>query len=112
LWVGTVGVERRGDPVERLTAEDRVLLWPDEIWPQEIGALAVLDGGPLLEPGGRFAIERARAAIGARSGTGRKSAVAVFQSSAPKTSGRSTYPMTSSTAAKRSARRGRAPRFR
>lgn len=52
--------------MERLTAEDRVLLRPDEIWPQEIGALAVLDGGPLLEPGGRFAIESARVAIGAR----------------------------------------------
>ena len=32
-------------PVDRLTDEDQRMLWPDEIWPQEIGALAVLDGG-------------------------------------------------------------------
>ena len=25
--------------MERLTAEDRLMLWPDERWPQEIGAL-------------------------------------------------------------------------
>ena len=30
--------------MERLTAEDRLMLWPDERWPQDIGALAVLDG--------------------------------------------------------------------
>jgi diacylglycerol O-acyltransferase / wax synthase len=38
-------------PVDRLTDEDQRMLWPDEIWPQEIGALAVLDGG-LAGPGG------------------------------------------------------------
>jgi hypothetical protein len=32
-------------PVDRLTDEDQRMLWPDEIWPQEIGALAVLGGG-------------------------------------------------------------------
>lgn len=36
-------------PVERLTAEDQIMLWPDEIWPQEIGALAGLDGSRLLQ---------------------------------------------------------------
>ena len=46
--------------MERLTAEDQLMLWPDEIWPQEIGALAVLDGGGLLEPGGRVRIEAVR----------------------------------------------------
>jgi hypothetical protein len=35
--------------MERLTAEDRLMLWPDERWPQEIGALAVLDGARLLD---------------------------------------------------------------
>jgi hypothetical protein len=30
--------------MERLTAEDRLMLWPDERWPQDIGALAILDG--------------------------------------------------------------------
>ena len=33
------------------------MLWPDEIWPQEIGALAVLDGRKVLDPDGRFQIE-------------------------------------------------------
>jgi len=42
------------------------MLWPDELWPQEIGALAVLDGSSLLEPGGRFRIEAVREAIEAR----------------------------------------------
>jgi hypothetical protein len=32
-------------PVDRLTDEDQRMLWPHEIWPQEIGALTVLDGG-------------------------------------------------------------------
>src|SRR5215207_3328521 len=60
--VGRQGVR----PTERLTAEDRLMLWPDELWPQEIGALAVLDGSSLLEPGGRFRIEAVREAIEAR----------------------------------------------
>jgi WS/DGAT/MGAT family acyltransferase len=53
-------------PVERLTAEDQLMLWPDEIWPQEIGALAVLDGSHLLDPGGRLRIEAVREVIAAR----------------------------------------------
>ena len=40
-------------PMERLTAEDELMLWPDEIWPQDIGALAVLDGSSLLDRDGR-----------------------------------------------------------
>jgi WS/DGAT/MGAT family acyltransferase len=52
--------------VERLTVEDEIMLWPDALWPQEIGALAVLDGSCLLEPGGRFRIEAVRQAIEAR----------------------------------------------
>ena len=53
-------------PVDRLTAEDLLMLWPDEIWPQEIGALAVLDGSSLLAPGGCFRIEAVREVIAAR----------------------------------------------
>ena len=49
--------------VDRLTAEDRLMLWSDEGWPQDIGALAVLDGRTLLESDGRFRIEAAREAI-------------------------------------------------
>lgn len=37
--------EPGGWPVDRMTDADQRMLWPDEIWPQEIGALAVLDGG-------------------------------------------------------------------
>jgi hypothetical protein len=42
--------------VDRLTDEDQRMLWPDEIWPQEIGELAALDGG-LAGPGGRVRVE-------------------------------------------------------
>ena len=52
--------------MERLTAEDMVMLWPDEVWPQEIGCLAVLDGASLLDPDGRFRIEDVRAAVAGR----------------------------------------------
>jgi diacylglycerol O-acyltransferase len=52
--------------VDRLTAEDRLMLWSDASWPQDIGALAILDGRALLESDGRFRIEAARAAIASR----------------------------------------------
>jgi diacylglycerol O-acyltransferase / wax synthase len=53
-------------PMERLTAEDQIMLWPDEIWPQDIGALAVLEGSSLLDADGRFRIEAAREAVAGR----------------------------------------------
>jgi diacylglycerol O-acyltransferase len=43
--------------VERLTAEDRFMLWPDEVWPQDIGALVMLDGSRLINSDGGFRIE-------------------------------------------------------
>lgn len=52
--------------VERLTAEDRLILWPDEAWPQDIGALGVLDGTGLLDADGRFRMERVKRAIEGR----------------------------------------------
>ena len=52
--------------VDRLTAEDQVILWPDPIWPQDIGAVAVLDGGPLLDPDGDVRLELVRQVIGSR----------------------------------------------
>jgi diacylglycerol O-acyltransferase / wax synthase len=52
--------------MERLTAEDLVMLWPDQRWPQEVGCLAVLDGESLLDPDGRFLIEKVRAAVAGR----------------------------------------------
>jgi diacylglycerol O-acyltransferase len=52
--------------VERLSAEDQLILWPDQVWPQDIGALGVLDGSNLLDHDGRFRIETAMQAIQGR----------------------------------------------
>ena len=52
--------------MKRLSAEDRLILWPDEAWPQDIGALAVLDGSSLLDSEGRFRIDTAKQAIEGR----------------------------------------------
>jgi hypothetical protein len=52
--------------IERLSAEDRLILWPDQVWPQDIGALGVLDGSGLLDSDGRFRIEAAKQAVEAR----------------------------------------------
>ncbi|MGZ4119968.1 MAG: wax ester/triacylglycerol synthase family O-acyltransferase [Actinomycetota bacterium] len=52
--------------MDRLSAEDRLMLWPDKVWPQDIGALVILDGTSLLELDGRFRIEAVLAAIEAR----------------------------------------------
>jgi WS/DGAT/MGAT family acyltransferase len=52
--------------VERLSADDQLMLWPDQLWPQEIGAVAVLDGGPLRESDGGLRIDAVRAAISRR----------------------------------------------
>jgi diacylglycerol O-acyltransferase / wax synthase len=47
--------------VERLAAADLMLVWPEaKGWPQDIGALAILDGGSLLDANGRVLIEPAR----------------------------------------------------
>ena len=43
--------------IDRLTALDQLMLRASKVWPQDIGALALLDGTNLLEPGGRFRIE-------------------------------------------------------
>jgi diacylglycerol O-acyltransferase / wax synthase len=53
-------------PIERLTPEDLVMLWPDKAWPQEIGALAFLDGAGLFGAGGGFRVDAARQAVEAR----------------------------------------------
>lgn len=49
--------------MDRITAEDRLMLWPDQVWPQDVGALAVLDGAGFVEADGRFRLEVARAAV-------------------------------------------------
>jgi diacylglycerol O-acyltransferase / wax synthase len=53
-------------PVDRISAEDRLMLWPDQMWPQDVGALAVIDGAGFLEADGRFRLEAARAAVESR----------------------------------------------
>lgn len=52
--------------MDRLSADDEVMLWPDARWPQEVGALAILSGDALLGSGGRLRIERVRAVIASR----------------------------------------------
>ena len=52
--------------IERLSPEDQIMLWPDEIWPQDIGAIAVLDGSHLLDPDGRFRVEAVGEAVAGR----------------------------------------------
>ena len=51
--------------MQRLTVEDQLMLWPDALWPQEVGALAILDGDGLLDLAGRLRIEAVRAVIAA-----------------------------------------------
>jgi diacylglycerol O-acyltransferase / wax synthase len=53
--------------MERLSAQDLSMVWPEDFgWPQDIGALGILDGSRLLEPDGRFPIEAVREQIGRR----------------------------------------------
>jgi WS/DGAT/MGAT family acyltransferase len=53
--------------MERLTAQDLSMLWPDDLgWPQDIGVLAILEGGVLRDSVGRVDIAPVRQAIAAR----------------------------------------------
>jgi diacylglycerol O-acyltransferase / wax synthase len=59
--------ERGARPLDRVTALDLMLIWPEEEgWPQEIGALAILDGGSLFDAGGEFRLGAVREAVGRR----------------------------------------------
>jgi diacylglycerol O-acyltransferase len=51
---------------DRLNALDQLMLRASERWPQDIGAIALLDGPQLFEPSGRFRIEAVRDAIESR----------------------------------------------
>jgi WS/DGAT/MGAT family acyltransferase len=53
-------------PIDRLTAEDELMLRWDGMWAQDIGALVLLDGKELLDRTGSLRIEAVRAAIEAR----------------------------------------------
>jgi WS/DGAT/MGAT family acyltransferase len=43
--------------LDRLTASDRFLMWDDYGWSSDIGALAVVDGAPLLDADGHLRID-------------------------------------------------------
>jgi diacylglycerol O-acyltransferase / wax synthase len=52
--------------MERLSAEDAFMLWPDERWPQDLGALALLDAAPLLDSDGDFRLDAVRQLVAGR----------------------------------------------
>jgi diacylglycerol O-acyltransferase / wax synthase len=53
--------------MERLSAQDLSMVWPEDFgWPQDIGAVGILDGSGLLGPDGRFPVEIVREQIGRR----------------------------------------------
>jgi diacylglycerol O-acyltransferase / wax synthase len=52
--------------IERLSPAEQVMLWPDQIWPQDIGAVIILDGTNLFDPDGRFRIEAVRELVASR----------------------------------------------
>src|SRR3982750_3340929 len=56
--------DRRTTGIDRLTAQDLSNLWPENLgWPQDIGAIAVLDGAALLDLDGSLRLDDVRAAI-------------------------------------------------
>lgn len=62
-----MAVGRESSLIERLGAADLMLVWPEAMgWPQDIGALAILDGGSLVDADGHFLIETVREHIGRR----------------------------------------------
>ena len=52
--------------IDRLTPLDRIMLGASRTWPQDIGALAILDAGSLLDEEGRLRIDALRDAVGRR----------------------------------------------
>ena len=52
--------------IERLSGADRLVLGADSIWPQDVGALAILDGKGLLDERGSLRVDAFRAALAGR----------------------------------------------
>jgi WS/DGAT/MGAT family acyltransferase len=50
-------------PIDRLNPEDRLMLEADALWPQDVGALVILDDPGLLGAPGDFRIDAVRAAV-------------------------------------------------
>lgn len=55
-----------GVGMDRISAEDQLVLGPDQLWPQDIGALALLDGRHLRDGDGCLREEHVRRAVEAR----------------------------------------------
>ena len=55
-----------GASIDRLSALDRLMLSASRRWPQEIVALAVLDGASILDPSGGLRVDAIREAVAAR----------------------------------------------
>jgi diacylglycerol O-acyltransferase / wax synthase len=53
-------------PIERLNPDGQVMLDASRAWPQDIGALAILDGRDLFDAGGRFRLEAVRHVVASR----------------------------------------------
>jgi hypothetical protein len=52
--------------VDRLSSDDRVMLWPEARWPQHVCALLLLEGSTLLYPDGYLPIDDLRRLMAAR----------------------------------------------
>jgi diacylglycerol O-acyltransferase / wax synthase len=53
--------------IDRLSAADLSMVWPEEFgWPQDIGAIAILEGSHLVDEHGRFRVEFVREQVGRR----------------------------------------------
>jgi diacylglycerol O-acyltransferase / wax synthase len=52
--------------IDRLTAEDELMLRADATWPQDVGAIATFEGGFLLDAAGELRIEAVRRRIASR----------------------------------------------
>jgi diacylglycerol O-acyltransferase / wax synthase len=60
-------VEQHPRPLDRLTAPDLMLIWPEDYgWPQDIGALAILEGESLADANGGFPVQAVREHIAGR----------------------------------------------
>ena len=52
--------------IDRLSPDDRLLLLSDKVWPQDVGAILILDCSGVLDADGRFPIDWAREAMAQR----------------------------------------------
>ncbi len=54
-------------PLDRLSPADLSMIWPEDFgWPQDIGAIALLDGSSLVDANGHFRIDEVRDQIARR----------------------------------------------